>query len=117
MDKYYKNYKNELQQQLDENEAERLIQRERKEVEVEARRRIEESLREEGQREKDQKLKLKLQLQEQFRTENEELKKRKQEEIEWHKANDQRVRHCHELNLEFHTRYFRSRTWRTRDAK
>ena len=99
MDKYYKNYKNELQQQLDENEAERIIQRERKEVEVEARRRIEESLREEGQREKDQKLKLKLQLQEQFRSENEELKKRKQEEIEWHKANDQRVRLCPEVNL------------------
>ena len=117
MDKYYKNYKNELQQQLDENEAEKLIQRERKEVEVEARRRIEESLREEGQREKDQKLKLKLKLQEQFRTENEELKKRRQEEIEWHKANDQRVRHCLEVNLDFHTRYFRSRTWRTRDAK
>ena len=103
MDKYYKGYKNELQQQLDENEAERLIQRERKEVEVEARRRIEESIREEERREKDQKLKLKLQLQEQFRIENEELKKRKQEEIEWQKANDQRVKIRFEVNLELNS--------------
>ena len=101
MDKFYKDYKNQLQQQLDENEAEKLIQREKKEIEVEARRRIEESIREDEKREKEKKLKLKLQLQEQFRTENEDLKRRKQEDLERQKANDQRVKLNLRINLKF----------------
>ena len=91
MSKFSKDYKNQLQQQLDEVEAEKLMQRERKEREAEVRRRLEEEFREEEKKGKEQKLKLKLQLQEQLRAENEELRRRKKEEDDWHKSNDQRV--------------------------
>ena len=92
INKFYKDYRNQLQQQLDEVQAERLLQRERKEREAALRRRDEEAAREEDRKAKEQKLKLKLELQEQLRSENEELKRRKKKEEEWHRANDQRVR-------------------------
>ena len=91
MNKFYKDYKNQIQQQLDEVEAEKILKKEKKEREAEYRRRQEEVMREEERKEKEQKHKLKLQLQEQLRTENEELKLRKKEEDEWQRANDQRV--------------------------
>ena len=91
MNKLCKDYKNKLQQQLDEVQAEKILQKERKEREIAQRRKAEEVMKEEEKREKDQKLQLKLQLQEQLRAENEELKRRKKEEEEWHKLNDQRV--------------------------
>ena len=91
MNKFYKEYKNQLQQQLDEVEAEKILKRERKEREAEYRRKIEETLKEEERKEKEHKHQLKIQLQEQLRSENEELKRKKKEDEDWHKANDQRV--------------------------
>ena len=91
INKFYKEYRNQLQQQLDEVQAERLLQKERKEREAVLRRKDEEVAREEDRKTKEQKLKLKLELQEQLRSENEELKRRKKKEEEWHRANDQRV--------------------------
>ena len=89
--KFYKNYKNQLQKQLDETAAGKLLQRERKEREAALRRKAEEAAAEEDRRMKEQKLKLKLELQEQLRNDNEELKRRKKEEEEWRAANDERV--------------------------
>ena len=88
---FYKDYKNQLQQQLDEAQAEKLMQRERKEREAEIRRKQEEAAKEDERKMKEKKLKLKLEMQEQLRTENEELKRRKKQEQEWQRANDQRV--------------------------
>ena len=95
LNKFYKDYKNQLQQQLDEVQAEKLLQKERKEREALARRKVEDSLREEERKEKEKKLQIKQMLQDQLRSENEELKRRKKEEEEWHRANDQRVRTNH----------------------
>ena len=91
INKFCKDYKNKLQQQLEELEAEKILQKERKEREVALRRKAEEARREEERREKEQKLQVKLQLQEQLRAENEELKRRKKEEEEWNRLNTQRV--------------------------
>ena len=89
--KLCKDYKNKLQHQLEELQADKILQRERKEREIALRRKAEDVMREEEKREKEQKLQQKVQLQEQLRTENEELKRRKKEDEEWHKQNDQRV--------------------------
>ena len=101
LNKFYKDYKNQLQQQLDEVQAEKLLQKERKEREALARRKVEDSLREEERKEKEKKLQMKQMLQDQLRSENEELKRRKKEEEEWHRANDQRVRTNHIDNKTF----------------
>ena len=92
INKLCKDYKNKLQHQLEELQADKILQRERKEREIALRKKAEEVLREEEKREKELKLQQKLQMQEQLRTENEELKRRKKEEEEWHKQNDQRVK-------------------------
>ena len=91
INKLCKDYKNKLQQQLEELQADKILQRERKEREIALRKKAEDVMREEEKREKEQKLQQKLQLQEQLRNENEELKRRKKEDEEWHKQNDQRV--------------------------
>lgn len=118
MDKFYKDYKNQLQQQLDEVEAERLLKKEKKDREAIYRRKAEEAMREDERKEKEQKQKLKLQLQEQFRNENEELKKRKKEEEEWHKANDQRVSLMDLFSLKLKYMYFsRFVIWRRKEDK
>ena len=110
--KFCKDYKNKLQQQLEELEAEKIFQRERTEREVALRRKAEEARREEERREKEKKLQLKLQLQEQLRLENEELKRRKKEEEEWNKMNNQRVRMSTTITyLALHI-IFRSVNWK-----
>merc|ERR1712079_624249 len=78
--KLCKDYKNKLQQQLKELQADKILQRERKEREIALRKKAEDVLREEEKREKEQKLQQKLQMQEQLRTENEELKRRKKDD-------------------------------------
>ena len=63
MNKFYKEYRNQLQQQLDEVEAERLRERERKEQEALQRRREEVAAREEDRKARERKVKLKLEMQ------------------------------------------------------
>ena len=117
--KLCKDYKNKLQQQLEELQADKILQRERKEREIALRKKAEDAMREEEKREKEQKLQQKLQLQEQLRTENEELKRRKKEDEDWHKQNDQRViintrkyfQHRHMQNI------FRFVSWKRKGDK
>ena len=63
INKFYKEYRNQLQQQLDEVEAERLRERERKEQEALQRRREEVAAREEDRKARERKVKLKLEMQ------------------------------------------------------
>ena len=63
INKFYKEYRNQLQQQLDEVEAERLRERERKDQEALQRKREEEVAREEDRKARERKVKLKLEMQ------------------------------------------------------